>query len=95
MSLKAGDIFPSGIFRIKDHEGLKEISTEEYFKSRKVVLFALPGAFTPTCSAKHLPGFINNYEKIQKIEIINRRANPDTNNFDYKKNGVIKLLQPN
>ena len=64
MSLKAGDSFPSGIFRIKDHEGLKEIITEEYFKSRKVVLFALPGAFTPTCSAKHLPGFINNYEKI-------------------------------
>src|SRR6056300_1064637 len=64
MSLKAGDSFPSGILRIKDHEGIKEISTEEYFKSRKVVLFALPGAFTPTCSAKHLPGFINNYEKI-------------------------------
>ena len=49
MSLKAGDSFPSGIFRIKDQEGLKEISTEEYFKSSKVVLFALPGAFTPTC----------------------------------------------
>ncbi|MBL6679774.1 MAG: peroxiredoxin [Candidatus Puniceispirillales bacterium] len=64
MSLKVGDNFPSGVFRLKDEEGLKEVSTEDYFKSCKVVLFALPGAFTPTCSAKHLPGFINNYDEI-------------------------------
>ena len=64
MLINAGDKFPLGIFRIKDSEGVKEISTEQYFKSQKVVLFALPGAFTPTCSAKHLPGFINNHEKI-------------------------------
>ena len=64
MSINAGEKFPLGIFRIKDREGVKEISTELYFKSQKVVLFALPGAFTPTCSAKHLPGFINNHVKI-------------------------------
>ena len=64
MSINAGEKFPLGTFRFKDSEGVKEISTELYFKSQKVVLFALPGAFTPTCSAKHLPGFINNYEKI-------------------------------
>ena len=64
MSINAGEKFPLGIFRIKDSEGVKELSTELYFKSQKVVLFALPGAFTPTCSARHLPGFINNYEKI-------------------------------
>ena len=64
MPINAGEKFPIGTFRIKDSEGVKEISTEQYFKSQKVVLFALPGAFTPTCSAKHLPGFINNYEKI-------------------------------
>ena len=64
MSINAGENFPLGTFRIKDSEGVKEVSTELYFKSQKVVLFALPGAFTPTCSAKHLPGFINNYEKI-------------------------------
>ena len=64
MSINAGEKFPLGTFRIKDSEGVKEVSTELYFKSQKVVLFALPGAFTPTCSAKHLPGFINNYKKI-------------------------------
>ena len=64
MPINAGEKFPIGTFRIKDSEGVKELSTELYFKSQKVVLFALPGAFTPTCSAKHLPGFINNYEKI-------------------------------
>ena len=64
MLINTGDKFPSGIFRIKDSEGVKEISTEQYFKSQKVVLFALPGAFTPTCSAKHLPGFINHHGKI-------------------------------
>ena len=64
MPINAGEKFPIGTFRIKDSEGVKELSTELYFKSQKVVLFALPGAFTPTCSAKHLPGFINNHVKI-------------------------------
>ena len=64
MSIVVGDSFPSGTFLLKDHQGVKHISTEEYFKSKKVVLFALPGAFTPTCSAKHLPSYIKNYEQI-------------------------------
>ena len=58
MSISLGDSFPLGTFLIKDDDGVKHIITEEYFKSKKVVLFALPGAFTPTCSAKHLPGFL-------------------------------------
>ena len=65
MSINVGNHFPSGIFRLKDSEGIKEIRTEEYFKSKKVVLFALPGAFTPTCSAKHLPGYIKYYQEIK------------------------------
>ncbi len=65
MSINIGNNFPSGIFLIKDNEGIKEVSTEEYFKSKKVVLFALPGAFTPTCSAKHLPGYIKFYQDIK------------------------------
>ena len=65
MPTDIGNNFPSGIFLIKDDEGIKEIRTEEYFKSKKVVLFALPGAFTPTCSAKHLPGFIKFYQEIK------------------------------
>ena len=63
MSVKIGDTFPSGVFVSKDNDGIKHIDIEEYFESSTVVLFALPGAFTPTCSAKHLPGFINNSEK--------------------------------
>ena len=58
MSVKVGDNFPSGVFRIKGPDGIKEIDTEQYFDNKKVVLFAVPGAFTPTCSAKHLPGFV-------------------------------------
>ena len=64
MSIKVGDVFPSGILRIKDDEGIKEINTEIYFKDQKIILFAVPGAFTPTCSAKHLPGYINLYDQI-------------------------------
>ena len=65
MSTNIGKNFPSGIFLIKDSEGVKEIKTDNYFKSKKVVLFALPGAFTPTCSAKHLPGYIKYYQDIK------------------------------
>ena len=64
MTISLGDSFPSGTFLIKDNDGVKHISTEEYFKSKKVVLFALPGAFTPTCSAKHLPSYIKNHKQI-------------------------------
>ena len=60
-----GNNFPSGIFLIKDSEGVKEVKTGDYLKSNKVVLFALPGAFTPTCSAKHLPGYIKYYQDIK------------------------------
>tara|TARA_B100001109_G_C18802741_1_gene445693 strand:+ start:20 stop:499 length:480 start_codon:yes stop_codon:yes gene_type:complete len=65
MSTDIGNNFPSGIFLIKDNEGIKEVRTEDYFKNKKVVLFALPGAFTPTCSAKHLPGYIKFYQEIK------------------------------
>ena len=65
MSTIIGNNFPSGIFLIKDNEGIKEVRTEDFFKNKKVVLFALPGAFTPTCSAKHLPGYIKFYQEIK------------------------------
>ena len=65
MSNNIGNNFPSGIFLIKDNNGIKEVKTDDYFKSKKVVLFALPGAFTPTCSAKHLPGYIKSYQEIK------------------------------
>ena len=58
MTIQVGDRVPSAAFRVKTEDGIKEISTDELFKGKKVVLFSVPGAFTPTCSAKHLPGFV-------------------------------------
>jgi peroxiredoxin len=57
MAIKVGDKIPSVKLKTMTKDGMKEMTTDEIFKG-KVVLFALPGAFTPTCSAKHLPGFI-------------------------------------
>jgi glutaredoxin/glutathione-dependent peroxiredoxin len=60
MTIKVGDTIPSMKLMVATADGPKEISTDEIFKGKKVVLFAVPGAFTPTCSAKHLPGFVEN-----------------------------------
>ena len=60
MTIKVGDKVPSAKLRVMTSDGPKEVTTDEIFKSKRVVLFALPGAFTPTCSAKHLPGFVQN-----------------------------------
>src|SRR3546814_3633540 len=58
MTIQVGDRVPNASFRVKTEEGIKEITTDELFKGKKVVLFSVPGALTPTCSAKHLPGFV-------------------------------------
>ncbi|HZF77485.1 MAG TPA: peroxiredoxin [Acetobacteraceae bacterium] len=60
MTIKVGDSIPSMKLTQAGAEGPREISTEELFGGRTVVLFGVPGAFTPTCSAKHLPGFVQN-----------------------------------
>ncbi|MBW8814966.1 MAG: peroxiredoxin [Caulobacterales bacterium] len=57
MTIKVGDKIPNVTISQATAEGPKPVSTEEFFKGKTVALFALPGAFTPTCSAKHLPGF--------------------------------------
>ena len=57
MTIKVGDKLPSVTLTQATAEGPKPVTTDEFFAGRKVALFALPGAFTPTCSAKHLPGF--------------------------------------
>lgn len=57
-TIAVGASIPSMKLMTATAEGPREISTEELFKGKKVVLFAVPGAFTPTCSAKHLPGFV-------------------------------------
>jgi len=57
MAIKAGERMPAGKFKRMTKEGPKDITTDELFKGKTVALFAVPGAFTPTCSAKHLPSF--------------------------------------
>lgn len=58
MTIKVGDTIPSMKLMMATPDGPKETSTDDIFKGKKVVLFAVPGAFTPTCSARHMPGFV-------------------------------------
>src|SRR5690606_18626449 len=57
MSIQIGDKIPASTLNILK-DGVQAVNTDEVFKGRKVVLFSVPGAFTPTCSAKHLPGYV-------------------------------------
>jgi peroxiredoxin len=58
MTISIGDKIPSGnLVKVTDN-GPEPVSTDSYFAGRKIALFSVPGAFTPTCSAKHLPGFV-------------------------------------
>jgi len=59
MAISVGEKIPAGTLKIAAPDGTKDVSTAELFGGKKVVLFAVPGAFTPTCSAKHLPGFVS------------------------------------
>jgi glutaredoxin/glutathione-dependent peroxiredoxin len=58
MTIKAGERMPAGTFKRMTKDGPANITTDELFKGKRVVLFSVPGAFTPTCDAKHLPGFV-------------------------------------
>ena len=64
--IKVGDTIPSAKLMMVTAEGPKETSTDEVFGGKKVVLFAVPGAFTPTCSARHLPGYLQNIEALHE-----------------------------
>ena len=64
MAIKVGDKVPAAKLQIKTKDGVQTKTTDEIFSGKRVVLFALPGAFTPTCSAKHLPGFVNNHQAL-------------------------------
>jgi len=65
MTIKVGDRIPSVTLKKMGEKGPENITTDEIFNGKKVVLFALPGAFTPTCSAAHLPGYVVNADKIK------------------------------
>ena len=58
MTIKVGDKIPSVKLKHMTASGPAEVSTDELFAGKKVAVFAVPGAFTPTCSAKHLPGYV-------------------------------------
>ena len=60
MTIKIGDKVPSVTLRHLTPEGIKEIASDEFFAGKKVALFAVPGAYTRTCSQRHLPSYVNN-----------------------------------
>ncbi|HZH25563.1 MAG TPA: peroxiredoxin [Azospirillaceae bacterium] len=65
MTIKVGDKIPSVTLKRLGPNGMEEVKTDELFAGKKVVMFAVPGAFTPTCSAKHLPGFVEKAEELK------------------------------
>ncbi len=65
MAVKIGDSIPEVTLKVLGGKGPQDITTKEIFSGKKVVMFAVPGAFTPTCSAAHLPSFVVNADKIK------------------------------
>lgn len=65
MTIKAGDKIPGCTLKTMGEKGPADISTDEIFSGKKVLLFAVPGAFTPGCSVTHLPGYVVNADKIK------------------------------
>ena len=72
MTIKVGDKLPSITLKYMNKDGMQTATTDDLFKGKKAVLFGLPVAFTPTCSAKHLPGFVTNADELKKkgVEVI-------------------------
>ena len=72
MTIKVGDKLPSITLKYMNKDGMQTATTDDLFKGKKAILFGLPGAFTPTCSAKHLPGFVTHAEDLKKkgVEVI-------------------------
>ena len=66
MSIRTGDRIPSSILSQMSEQGPQPVNTTDYFAGRKVVLFSVPGAFTPTCSAYHLPGFVEHADEFSE-----------------------------
>jgi glutaredoxin/glutathione-dependent peroxiredoxin len=65
MTVQSGDRIPTATLKIMGDKGPENISTDDIFNGKKVVLFAVPGAFTPGCSVTHLPGYVVNADKIK------------------------------
>lgn len=65
MTIKVGDKIPEATLMRMSASGPEPVNTRDYFAGKKVILFSVPGAFTPTCSAKHLPGFVTKADEIK------------------------------
>jgi peroxiredoxin len=65
MTIKPGEKLPNATFRVMGADGMKEVSTNDIFKGKKVVLIGMPGAFTPTCHRNHLPGYIEQADQFR------------------------------
>jgi glutaredoxin/glutathione-dependent peroxiredoxin len=65
MPIAVGDKLPDATFKARTPDGLKDVTTQELTAGKKVVLFAVPGAFTPTCNAKHLPSYLENLDALK------------------------------
>jgi peroxiredoxin len=72
MTIKVGDKLPTISLKYMNKDGMQTATTDDLFKGKKAVLFGLPGAFTPTCSAKHLPGFVTHADDLKKkgVEVV-------------------------
>ncbi|PWW01881.1 peroxiredoxin [Hoeflea marina] len=64
MTISVGDALPASTFKEKGPDGIADVASSDFFAGRKVVVFALPGAFTPTCHLNHLPGYLENRDAI-------------------------------
>ena len=64
MTITVGEKLPEASFKVMTEEGAKDLTTTDIFSGKKVVLFGVPGAFTPTCSNNHLPGYLENHDAI-------------------------------
>ena len=65
MTIKIGERVPAGTFKVMSEKGPTDLSSAELFGGKRVLLFAVPGAFTPTCDARHLPGYIEHFEALR------------------------------
>jgi glutaredoxin/glutathione-dependent peroxiredoxin len=72
MAVQEGDKVPSATFKVMGAKGPVDVTSEEFLAGKKVALFSVPGAFTPTCSAKHLPGFVEKADdlKAKGVDVI-------------------------
>ncbi|AJQ92651.1 peroxiredoxin [Gynuella sunshinyii] len=66
MAINVGEKLPEATFHVLENEGMKEYSTQDLFAGKTVALFAVPGAYTPTCSAAHVPSFVINFDRLKE-----------------------------